>query len=150
PSMFDPDKFLDEHRRLTRRFFLDLSAGALASSIWPGTSRGEELSPECARACAEALKRLEYLTHPDKFGDVSRGNPVPHKLPEAKRREVGLVPETWRLEVVADPGTNAEVENPLSKEKGTALDWAALMKLGEKHATSFARIMTCNNIGRPL
>src|SRR5437763_637824 len=140
-AMFTPE-VLRDHHRLTRRWFLRLGAGAVAVS--PALLRGDELPPECAKACAEALAKLEFLTPPAKFGDVSRGNPIPHKLPEAKRKEVGLTPETWKLEVAADKATDAVVDNPLT------LDWAGLMKLAEKHAVSFMKIMTCNNIGRPL
>jgi DMSO/TMAO reductase YedYZ molybdopterin-dependent catalytic subunit len=153
--MPDPERFLVEHRRLTRRWFLRLGASAGAALALPPLLRGDDLTPECAKACAEALAKLEYLTPPDKFGDVSRGDPRPHSLPEAKRKEVGLTQETWRLEVVADTATDPAtakpvIDNPLTKEKGNALDWAGLMKLAEKHAVSFAKIMTCNNIGRPL
>jgi len=145
--MSSTDDFLRDHRRLSRRWFLRV-AGLGAAALTQ--LRAGELSPECAKACAEALARLEYLTEPLKFGDVSRGDPIPHKLSEAKRREVGLTPETWRLEVLPDPATDAVVETPLSKEKGTALDWAGLIKLAATRSVSFMKIMTCNNIGRPL
>ena len=149
--MFDPNRFLSEHRRLTRRWFMRLSAGgAVAAVLWPESLAGKEHTPECAKFCEEALKRLEYLTPQEKFGDVSRGNPLPHKLPDAKKREVGLTPETWKLEVIPDSATDAVVENPLTKAKGNALDYAGLMQLAEKHAVRIPKIMTCNNIGRPL
>jgi DMSO/TMAO reductase YedYZ molybdopterin-dependent catalytic subunit len=149
--MTDLQGFLAEHERLTRRWFLRLgAAGAAGLAGWPRLCADQELSPECAKACADALKNLEYLTPPEKFGDVSRGNPLPSKLPEGKKREVGLTPESWRLEVIPDAATKAEVANPLSKEKGTALDWNALMQLAKSHAVSVPKIMTCNNIGRPL
>src|SRR5262245_23572055 len=127
-AMFDPECFLAEHRRLTRRWFLRLGAGGAAALALPPLLRGDELTPECARACAEALAKLEYFTPPDKFGDVSRGDPRPHSLPETKRKEVGLTQETWRLEVLADTGVDPAtakpvIENPLSKEKGNTLDW---------------------------
>jgi len=109
--MTSPDFFLREHHRLTRRWFLRL--GAAAAAAWPALLRGDDLSPECAKACGEALAGLEYLTPPAKFGDVSRGNPIPHTLPDAKRKEVGLTLETWKLEVLADPATDAVVENSL-------------------------------------
>jgi DMSO/TMAO reductase YedYZ molybdopterin-dependent catalytic subunit len=38
----------------------------------------------------------------------------------------------------------------LSKSDGTALDFAGLLDLGEKHAVRFAKVMTCLNIGCPL
>jgi DMSO/TMAO reductase YedYZ molybdopterin-dependent catalytic subunit len=137
--------FLDEHAWYTRRRFLSLGlGGAIASGLWPAFLAGKDLSPECARACAEMLKKLEYLTPQDKFGNVSRGNPRPYALAEAKKREVGLVPQTWKVEVVPDRETGAVVDNPLT------LDWAGLMKLARTHAVSFPKIMTCNNIGRPL
>ena len=136
--------------RLTRRQALQLGAGAAALGLLPPALPAADLSPDCAKACAEALKHLEYLTPPDKFVDVSRGDPKPHKLADPKRREVGLTPETWHLDVIPDPDTKPVVENPLSRANGTALDWAALMRLADKHAVSFMKIMTCNNIGRPL
>ncbi|MFL5341281.1 MAG: molybdopterin-dependent oxidoreductase [Gemmataceae bacterium] len=140
-----------ELSRFTRRKMIQLTAGAAAGlAIGPDALSAADLSADCARACGEALKGLEYLTPPAKFFDVSRGHPVPHSLDEVKRREVGLTPETWKLEVVADPATKAIVENPLSLDAGSALDWKALMKLAEKHAVSFMKIMTCNNLGRPL
>ena len=77
------DCALAEHLALTRRHFLGLGAAALVA--WPEFVAGKDLSPECAKACAEALKDLEYLTPQKKFGDVSRGNPQPHRLPDAKR-----------------------------------------------------------------
>jgi DMSO/TMAO reductase YedYZ molybdopterin-dependent catalytic subunit len=149
--MSTADRFLAEHHSLSRRYFLGLgAAGAAALAAWPELVAGKDLSPECAKACAEALKDLEYLTPQKKFVDVSRGNPLPHRLPDAKKREVGLTPETWRLEVVGDSDTKTIIDNPMTKEKGAALDWAGLMQLAKTHAVSFAKIMTCNNIGRPL
>src|SRR6266851_4602812 len=145
--MFDRNAFLAEHHRLSRRYFLGLGASsALALGLLPEILQAKDLTPECAKACAEALAKLEYLTPQEKFGDVSRGDPRPHKLPDAKKREVGLTPETWRLEVIADPKTKAIIENPLSKEKDTAFDWDGLMQLAKTHAVSFPKIMTCNNI----
>src|SRR5262249_44730281 len=144
-------QFLSEHDAITRRWFFRLgAAGVVALSHWPGLRADQNLSPECAKACAEALKNLEFLTPPEKFGDVSRGRPLPSKLPAPKKREVGLTPETWRLEVIPDPVNKAEVSNPLSKERGTALDWNGLMQLAKTHAVNVPKIMTCNNIGRPL
>src|SRR5207237_1100787 len=91
-----------------------------------------------------------YLTPQAQWGDVERGNPLPYTLPAERRREVGLEPETWRLEVVADPASNSEVEAPLSKELGTALDFEGLLRLGREHRVRYVKAVTCNNLGEPL
>ncbi|MEK6235611.1 MAG: molybdopterin-dependent oxidoreductase, partial [Planctomycetales bacterium] len=144
------DRFYEDHREVTRRWFLRVAAGGAASCGFVPWLRGAELPPECAKACAEAIKRLEYLTPLEKFGNVSRGTPRPYTLPDEKKQEVGLTRETWKLEVISDPDHPADLENPLTKEKGNALDWQGLMKLAETQSVSFPKIMTCNNIGRPL
>ena len=45
---------------------------------------------------------LEYLTREENFRNVGRGKPPPCDLPEPVRRQVGLVPQTWQLEVVPE------------------------------------------------
>ena len=71
-----------------------------------------EESPELRKA----LENLEsWLTKPDDFRDVSRGNPRPHTLDEATRKKVGLTRETWQLEVVLDP------DNPTQPLLGEAI-----------------------------
>ena len=136
--------FLRDHRDLTRRFFLGLAAGAALSPAL----QGEEGGP---KALAAAIDKLEpYFTPPDKFGDVSRGKPVPHSLSEEKKRAAGLTRDTWKLEVVSDPEHPAKLGKPLTIKAGNALDFKALLKLGEKHAVRFAKVMTCLNIGCPL
>jgi DMSO/TMAO reductase YedYZ molybdopterin-dependent catalytic subunit len=127
----------------SRRTFLQAGAAFTIA----GTAHAEPLPAELK----PAVDKIEpYFTHPDKFGDVSRGKPVPHSLPEAKKKEVGLTRDTWRLEVIADPEKPATLGKPMSKTDGTALDFATLLKLGEKHAVRFAKVMTCLNIGCPL
>jgi DMSO/TMAO reductase YedYZ molybdopterin-dependent catalytic subunit len=101
--------------------------------------------PDKAGAWAEP-----YFTPADDFRDVSRGKPLPHSLDETKRNEVGLTRDAWSLEVTSDPENKARLGNPLSKEDGTALDFAALLKLGETKAVRFAKVMTCLNLGCPL
>lgn len=136
------------HQHPTRRYFLRLGAtGAATLAVWPLASRGEEFAPELAKA----IESLEpYFTPQDKFRDVSRGKPLPHSLSDEKKRAAGLTRETWKLEVVSDPDHPAKLRNPLTKKDGTALDFAGLMKLAEKHAVRFAKTMTCLNIGCPL
>ncbi len=140
--------FLAVHKRLTRRYFLRCgAAGAAALSTLPLLASGAERDP----ALQEAIDNLEtWLTKPDDFGDVSRGKPKPHSLDEARRKEVGLTRETWQLEVISDPEHKARLRNPLTKAKNTAFTFADLMKLSEKHAVRFAKVMTCLNVGCPL
>ena len=131
---------------LSRRGFLQSGvAGALAR---PSVGAADEpIPPELA----PAIEKLEpYFTPPDDFGDVSRGNPIPHTLPGEKRRQVGLTRDTWKLEVIADPEHPAALGKTFTARGGTAIDFATLLKLGEKHAVRFAKVMTCLNIGCPL
>jgi DMSO/TMAO reductase YedYZ molybdopterin-dependent catalytic subunit len=134
---------------IPRRSFLRMgAAGAAAFAAAPG------LAPAAAQdssALARSLEESEpYLTPQERFRDVSRGTPLPHKLPPEKMVQVGLTRETWKLEVVSDPEHKTDLKNPLTKEKGNALDWNGLMKLAERRTVSFLKVMTCNNIGRPL
>jgi DMSO/TMAO reductase YedYZ molybdopterin-dependent catalytic subunit len=141
------DDFLARHADLTRRFFLRAGAAWAAAGWAAGSARADALPPDLA----PAVEKLEhYFTPPAQFQDVSRGKPVPHSLPETRRKEVGLTRETWRLEVIADPERPATLVKPLTKKDGTAIDFAALLKLGERHAVRFAKVMTCLNIGCPL
>ncbi|MEX0729060.1 MAG: molybdopterin-dependent oxidoreductase [Planctomycetaceae bacterium] len=148
--MTQPQPFLTEHHELSRRFFLQLLAGGAALAALPSWLRAKDLPRECAEACEAFLKKLEYLTPQETFGNVSRGDPRPYDLSHEKKLEVGLVPETWKLEVVSDLDHPAEIENPLTNDAGTAIDWPALMKLAETKAVSLAKLMTCNNGARPL
>lgn len=146
--------FLAEHLRLTRRFLLQ--AGVAASVVPMGIVRAPAAEP----ATDVPKKRVKpdkggarpepYFTPAEDFRDVSRGQPVPHSLPEEKKREVGLTRDTWRLEVVADQDHPPKLGRQLTKSDGTAFDFPSLLKLGEKHAVRFAKVMTCLNLGCPL
>jgi DMSO/TMAO reductase YedYZ molybdopterin-dependent catalytic subunit len=142
------DSFLAAHRALTRRHFMRMgAAGSAALGLLTPAANGDPPAPELAKA----IESLEaYITPQDKFRDVSRGKPLPHSLDDDKKREVGLTRETWRLEVTSDPDNPASIRRPLTKADGTAIDFAALVKLGERHAVRFAKVMTCLNIGCPL
>jgi DMSO/TMAO reductase YedYZ molybdopterin-dependent catalytic subunit len=143
--MNDAERFLARHADLTRRFFL--RAGAAWAVTGSALARAEPPPPELAKA----LESLEsYFTPPEEFRDVSRGTPLPHSISDEKRREVGLTRETWRLEVVSDAEKPATLGKQLTKKDGTALDFEGLLKLGERHAVRFAKVMTCLNIGCPL
>ncbi len=146
--MQSPARLLAEHRAISRRYFLKLGAGAIvAGRGWADDVRAGPPSTDMA----EALAKLEpYLTSQEEFRDVSRGQPLPHSLPDDKKREVGLTRETWRLEMISDADHPVKIRNPFFKHDGTAIDFAALLRLGETHAVRFAKVMTCLNIGCPL
>jgi len=139
--MNEIEKLARQHTHLTRRYFLKLSAAGIAGASVSRSWAGEDSNA----LLAEAISKLEYLTKEENFINYGRGDPPPHTLPPEKLREVGLMPETWQLEVVPDPESNAQVERPLSKAAGTALDWAALMKLAETRAVRYMFVMSCTN-----
>lgn len=142
------DRFLAEHFSLSRRHFLQFSA---ASALVAESSSLLIASEPRQKVLQDAIATLEeFLTHPDKFRDVSRGTPLPHKLPDNKKSEAGLTRETWKLEVVSDADHPAKLGRQFLKSDNTALDFPALMKLAEKQAVKFAKVMTCLNIGCPL
>ncbi len=144
--MSERERFLAEHDQLTRRFFLRAGAACLA-----GTGGLSLAAAPPAPELAAVLDKLEpFFTPPEDFQDVSRGKPVPHSLPDEKKREVGLTRDTWKLDVVSDADHPATLGRQLKREDGTALDFAELMRLAEKHAVRFAKLMTCLNLGCPL
>ncbi|HEY7159597.1 MAG TPA: molybdopterin-dependent oxidoreductase [Gemmataceae bacterium] len=146
--MNDPQQFLAEHLKLTRRFFLGMGTACMAVGGERSSAQSPDLStPELVKA----LAKLEpYFTPSADFRDVSRGKPLPHALPEDKKREVGLTRETWKLEVLSDPDHPATLGKQLTKEEGTALDFKGLLQLADKYAVRFPKVMTCLNIGCPL
>src|SRR5579871_2748181 len=140
--MRDAERFLAEHAAITRRFFLRLGAAGLAA-----TSSLVRAAPDLGPALA---KLGPYFTPQAEFGDVSRGQPLPHSLAAEKKRDVGLTRDTWTLEVVSDPDHPATLGRQLTRKDGTALDFPGLLRLGEQHAVRFAKLMTCLNVGCPL
>lgn len=140
------DQFLAEHQALTRRFFLGLGATGISAANGLSIFADDRASIE-----QEAIEKLEsWLTRPNDFRDVSRGKPIPHTLPEETKSEVGLTRDTWQLEVTSDKDKPARIRTPLTKKDGNAIDFKALLQLGEKHSVRFAKVMTCLNIGCPL
>lgn len=128
-----------------RRFF---QSGAAGVAAW-NASRASAAPPTDPRL-AEAIAQLEYLTPLPRARILGRGNPPPSKLPPDKLREVGLHPDTWSLEVTADPESNPEIGHALSRELGTALDWNGLMRLAEKHGVRYLHVCTCTNVADPF
>jgi DMSO/TMAO reductase YedYZ molybdopterin-dependent catalytic subunit len=130
-----------------RRQFLRLSAlGVAAIGIGPLGARTAAQNP----ARPQTLEDLEFLTREENFVNVGRGSPPPHELPAEKRRAAGLTPETWRLEVVPGPDSDAQVEHPLSKVQGNAFTWEQLMTLAERKAVRFLHVISCTNMPKPL
>ena len=144
--MIDLNNVASDHMEVTRRYFLRLGAVGTAalttSSLWAAEG-------EAKTAIEQAVAQLEYLTPLNKFRFAGRGNPPPWRLPEGKRREVGLMSETWQLEVVADPESNCKIGKPLSKDAGTAFGWDDLMRLAQQHAVRYLKVMTCLNVPSP-
>ncbi len=133
--------------KLTRREFIPAAAALVGAAGGGEVAAAAELPRELAAAAA----RMEpYLFPQSRFQDVSRGNPIPHRLSEERRREVGLTRESWQLEVIPDSANPATLARPLTRTQGTAFNFDALMKLAEKHAVRFPKVMTCLNIGCPL
>lgn len=143
------EQLAKEHTDVTRRYFLQLGAAGVAglstSRLWAG-EHGGKVPP----LLAEAISKLEYLTREENFRNAGRGKPPPHTLPPEKLREVGLARDTWWLEVLPDPESNAKVDRPLSRDAGTALDFDGLMKLAEKHAVRFMSVISCTNGKAPF
>lgn len=119
-------------------------SGPISTGFLDGRVRARSAVPP------DTIAPFGFLTPQHEFGDVERGNPLPYTLPLERRRAVGLERETWRLEVMADPESDTVLEQPLSAELGTALDFAGLMKLAEQHGVCYMKGVTCNNIGEPL
>ncbi len=133
----------------TRRDFLRI--GAAGAAVAQGVTLAQAAAPDdpvLAKAIATIGSRC--LTPHAEFNTVERGTPLPYTLPLEKRREVGLERETWQLEVFADSQSNSKLENPLTKAKGNAFTFDALLKLAETKAVRYLKVVTCNNIFAPL
>ena len=139
---------ISPRRAVNRRDFLQLGAAVAGLAPLLARGAGPAININDSRTVAELTAR--YLTPQLEFNTVERGDPLPYALPLEKRREVGLERETWRLEVIADPQSNAVLEKPLTKEHGTAFNWDALMRLAEKKAVRCLKAITCNNLTAPL
>lgn len=97
---------------------------------------------------AKAIAELEYLTPAEKFIIQRRGTPVLSEIPSDQLASIGLTRETWKLEIIADAGSNSEIGQPLTIEKGNAIRWDDLMKIAESRAVSYLHALTCTNSPR--
>ena len=136
------DPRMNEPAQLTRRSFLQLGSAAVAAwSVSSLAAAPAATDPQLA----EAISKLEYLTPLDRAVILDKGKAGVAKLPIEELRKIGLIPETWSLEVVPDPASNSVVERPLSRALGHALKWQELMSLAEKHAVRFMHVCNCTN-----
>jgi len=140
------EQWLSEHRRLTRRYFVEL--GGTAAAAWTASPLGAA-DPVTDPRLREAIAGLEYLTPSDRAFILDKGKAGVAKLPPEDLREIGLVPESWSLDVVPDPASDPSVEQPLSRALGNALDWNGLMRLADKHAVRFLHVCVCTNGADP-
>lgn len=141
------DQRMFGHWELTRRYFFQLgSAGAAAWSASPLSAANRPLDGQLR----EAIAKLEYLTPVERGYVLDKGKAGVAKMPAERLREVGLLPETWSLDVVPDPASDSSVEQPLSRVLGNALDWNGLMKIAEKHAVRFLHVCICTNGADPF
>ena len=140
---------------VSRREFVRTTSALTASAIVGGlagstSTAGEpELKPMC-------ISFAPLLTPAEDFYDVSRGTPRPFTLTGDALAQARLTPETWRLEIVADPFVSDVVKEPASVTKqftladGSALDLAALLDLGRNHGAKYLKAFQCLNIAEPL
>ncbi len=149
--------------RLSRREFVRttsvLAATALSGGFVDralGADSPPSAPPPAVPAPAARVFPRPLLTKAEDFADVSRGHPKPFTLTGDALVQARLTPESWRLEVVADPFTSAEVKEPanltrqLLLDDGTALDLPKLIELGKTHSVRFLKAMQCLNIAAPL
>ena len=138
---------------LTRRDFVRATS-ALAATVLVGEIAGS--APAAAATSASAPAPHPLLTKAADFQDVSRGTPKPHSLTGDALVQARLTPETWRLEITADPFVSDLVKEPATLGKqftldgGNALDLPALIELGKKHSVRFLKAFQCLNIAAPL
>ena len=138
---------------LTRRDFVRATS-ALAATVLVGEIAGS--APAAAATSASAPAPHPLLTKAADFQDVSRGTPKPHSLTGDALVQARLTPETWRLEITADPFVSDLVKEPATLGKqftldgGNALDLPALIELEKKHSVRFLKAFQCLNIAAPL
>ncbi len=145
--MNNPERRIPEHCELTRRYFFQL--GSLGAAAWAATPLAAA-NPQLDGRLRNAIARLEYLTPVDRAYILDKGKAGVARFSEERLREVGLLPDTWSLDVVPDPASDSSVEQPLSRASGNALNWNGLMRLAQKHAVGFLHVCVCTNGADPF
>jgi DMSO/TMAO reductase YedYZ molybdopterin-dependent catalytic subunit len=143
--------------KATRRDFLQTTVASIALTTIAPRSSGIETVPD-AHTSLEAKETLgkPFITPDAEFKEVVR-YPKPTEFSEDELKEARLHPETWRLEITADPFVEhphtklpAVIERPLTIVDNTAIDMARLLELGKVHEIHFFKAMQCLNIQTPL
>lgn len=141
------EKPADEIFKLTRRHWLQVCAAAAAAWNSPSFAIAKD---EIHPLLKEAIAKLEYLTPLDRAFILDKGRTGIQSLPPEKCRSIGLIPETWSLDIVPDPASNSVVEQPFSRALGNAITWDRLMQFAEKHAIRFLHVTNCTNGADPF
>ena len=132
----------------SRRDFLRSAAAVAALGATPaiGESPAGADNPTKNLVCEGGC----CITRSGDFYNVERGDPIPYKQPIEKLREIGMVRETWQMEIIAEGQSNSKIKRPMLKTDGTALTFDALMKIAATKAVSYFKVITCNNLPDPL
>ena len=142
--------------RVARRSFVQaVSATAAISEL---QLSGADSSKDLVQIASSPSHSFppSFITPALEFRDVSRGNPKPHTLKGDALIQARLTPETWRLEVTADPMTSevvksgAKIGKSLTLDDETAIDLPKLEGLGKHCSVKFFKAMQCLNIPTPL
>ncbi|MEK7406267.1 MAG: molybdopterin-dependent oxidoreductase [Acidobacteriota bacterium] len=103
------------------------------------------LNPAAHPELRQAIARLQYFTPVEEIKIVlDKGKAGVAQFSPERLREAGLAPESWTLEIDADPGGGSVIEAPVT------LDWRGLMALAEKHAVRFPHVCVCANGADPF
>lgn len=141
------DRFAQAHVETTRRWLLQCGGAGLVGALWsPAVARGDEFDPRLLKL----VEGQSYLTPSGDFRNVERHPPFPYQLPLKERRAHGLERVTWKLEVLPDPESNSRLRSELSVKEGTAVTFSDLMKMADRSAVRYLKVMTCNNLAEPL
>src|SRR5262245_39266662 len=83
-----------------------------------------------------------FLTPTESFYEVTRGKP--YELSPEARREAGLTPETWRLEIVPDePPWKPDLKRTCRREDGTAVTLKDLEEIFRARPIRCLKTMQC-------
>ncbi len=149
---------MGSHRFDRRRFLEKTSLGA-AAAVAVQTSNRELIAFESKASdnASDAGSPHAFLTKSDDFYLVARGDPKPHTLKDEALVDARMTPESWRLEITADPYIEpplitlpASIERSYTTTDGTAIDLPTLMEMGKKHGVQFIKAMQCLNLATPL